>query len=131
MDDFLKQYHPPGTAPGTLQRAIEPESRLSQRSHLLDYTESGLEERELADPRDCLAYLAQPSHTWIHLGPTPDPETPGHFGELFGLHPLGLEDVVNVGQRPKVDTFEDHLLVILNRPVRAEGEPGFSRSASS
>jgi magnesium transporter len=35
------------------------------------------------------------------------------IGRYFGLHPLALEDVVNTGQRPKVDFFEDHAFVAL------------------
>ncbi len=35
------------------------------------------------------------------------------IGKIFGLHMLALEDVVNTGQRPKVDFFEDHAFVVL------------------
>ncbi|TJW44678.1 MAG: magnesium and cobalt transport protein CorA, partial [Mesorhizobium sp.] len=35
------------------------------------------------------------------------------IGRIFGLHPLALEDVVNTGQRPKVDFFEDHAFVVV------------------
>lgn len=35
-------------------------------------------------------------------------------GRLFNLHPLALEDVVNAGQRPKVDFFDDHAFVVLS-----------------
>ncbi|HTV70028.1 MAG TPA: magnesium/cobalt transporter CorA [Rhizobiaceae bacterium] len=36
------------------------------------------------------------------------------IGDLFGLHPLALEDTVNAGQRPKVDFYEDHAFVIVS-----------------
>ena len=35
-------------------------------------------------------------------------------GRLFGLHPLALEDVVNAGQRPKVEFFENHIFLVLS-----------------
>jgi magnesium transporter len=35
------------------------------------------------------------------------------IGRIFNLHPLALEDVVNTGQRPKVDFFEDHAFVVV------------------
>jgi len=38
------------------------------------------------------------------------------LGEVFGLHPLALEDVLNTGQRPKVQEFEDHLFIVLKLP---------------
>ena len=36
------------------------------------------------------------------------------IGRIFRLHPLALEDVVNTGQRPKADFFEDHAFVVLS-----------------
>ena len=35
------------------------------------------------------------------------------IGRIFNLHPLALEDVVNTGQRPKVDFFEDHAFIVV------------------
>jgi len=36
------------------------------------------------------------------------------IGQIFGLHPLALEDVVNTGQRPKADFYDDHAFVVLS-----------------
>ena len=33
-------------------------------------------------------------------------------GEAFGLHRLALEDVLNVHQRPKIESYADHLFVV-------------------
>jgi magnesium transporter len=38
------------------------------------------------------------------------------LGQVFQFHPLALEDVVHVHQRAKVDTFENHLLVVMRIP---------------
>ncbi len=38
----------------------------------------------------------------------------GEIGRIFKLHPLALEDVVNTGQRPKVDFFDDNAYVVLS-----------------
>ena len=43
------------------------------------------------------------------VGPRTDLEA---MGEVFRLHPLLLEDIVNVPQRPKVEEMEDQILVI-------------------
>ncbi len=42
--------------------------------------------------------------------------TPGDIemlGELFGFHPLALEDSANFGQRPKVDPYDGHLFLVV------------------
>ena len=49
----------------------------------------------------------------------------------FGLHPLALEDVVNTGQRPKVDFFEDHAFVVLSHDRRRHARAATSRSRCS
>ena len=33
-------------------------------------------------------------------------------GEVLGLHPLAMEDTIEWNQRPKVDTYGDHVLVV-------------------
>lgn len=42
------------------------------------------------------------------------------IGELFSMHPLAVEDVVNIPQRPKLEAFDEHVLLIV-RMVRMEG----------
>lgn len=41
------------------------------------------------------------------------------LGDLLGLHPLAVEDTREFGQRPKVDVYDDHVLVVFYT-VRAD-----------
>ncbi len=41
-----------------------------------------------------------------------DTEVVARLGELFGLHPLALEDVLNNHQRSKVELYGDHLFIV-------------------
>ena len=36
------------------------------------------------------------------------------LGECFKIHPLVLEDILEVGQRPKVEDYDDYLYIVLN-----------------
>ncbi len=47
-------------------------------------------------------------------------------GSVFGLHPLLLEDVVNVPQRPKTELYDDQLLIVV-RMVRLKDPEDQSR----
>ena len=49
---------------------------------------------------------------WLDCAGLGDVGLIAEIGELFGLHPLALEDTVNTGQRPKVDFFDDHTFVV-------------------
>src|SRR4051794_6446566 len=51
-------------------------------------------------------------HTfWIDLA-SPSDEEVNRLGELLGLHPVAVEDTREFGQRPKVDVYEDHVLLV-------------------
>ena len=44
---------------------------------------------------------------WINITGLHDPETIGAIGEMFDLHPLLLEDVVDTSIRPKIEEYEN------------------------
>jgi magnesium transporter len=48
---------------------------------------------------------------WLDLK-SPSPAELDELGRLLGLHPIALEDTREFGQRPKVDAYEENLLVV-------------------
>src|SRR3954465_14070282 len=48
---------------------------------------------------------------WLDLIKPSDEEI-DRLGELLGLHPVAIEDTREFGQRPKVDVYEDHVLLV-------------------
>jgi magnesium transporter len=117
---FNKSYHPPGTAPGTLaERPTETSHPL--RIRLTEYAPDLFEEREIASPADCTPYLESPSNTWIHVQGDVSADTLRNLGELFDLHPLAMEDVLNSGQRPKLDVYDQQYFIAINLPEFRNG----------
>ncbi|MDZ4262186.1 MAG: magnesium/cobalt transporter CorA [Pseudomonadota bacterium] len=115
MAYFTKDYHPPGTSPGTL---ISRETSTTPLSfHLIDYNDHDFTEEQLDNAAACKQYLAQESTTWIHVQGLPQPEQLREMGALFGLHELALEDVLHDGQRPKIDEYEQQLFITLAVPL--------------
>src|SRR3954465_11326696 len=58
---------------------------------------------------------------WLDLIKPSDEEI-DRLGELLGLHPVAIEDTREFGQRPKVDVYEDHvLLVFYTARLNADG----------
>lgn len=114
MAYFSKHYHNPGTEPGTL--VAKSDLGRPVTIHLIDYTEDHLEEVRLANAADCREYLERESKTWIQVNGQADPETLRNLGDLFDLHDLALEDVLNTGQRPKLELYDDQLFIIAAMP---------------
>jgi magnesium transporter len=98
MKVFPKRYHPRGTL-------AEVVSEVPLAIRVIDYTDTEYDERELGDAAECGAFLEHPSTTWIHVQGSAPPETLQASGRLLGLHPLALEDVVNKGQRAKLEAY--------------------------
>lgn len=113
MTYFTKDYHPPGTSPGTL---VAREEGAPVSFHLIDYSDGRFNEIELDNAAACKEYLTDVATTWIHVRGQVQPELLREMGELFGLHPLALEDVLNSGQRPKIDEYEEQLFIALAAP---------------
>jgi len=114
MRVFPKRYHPPGTSPGTLAEvALEVPLAVG----LIDYTDTRYEEKELGDVSDCAPFLGRDSITWIALQGDPTPDTLHALGRLMDLHPLALEDVVNEGQRAKLEEYDEQIFVVMHLPV--------------
>ena len=106
-----------GASPGTL--AITSDERPD--IFLMDYGAHGFAEHPLARIDDAVPYLIDehPSVTWIDVRGIGHAQTFHRLGEIFKLHPLALEDVVNVPQRPKSDLYEGHQLIVA-RMVRID-----------
>jgi magnesium transporter len=98
----------PGSSPGTLQ----VESDVQPEITLIDYNAIDYLRAELIRPEEVCQYLDTHSVSWIDVKGIGHEATLKQIGEIFTLHPLMLEDMVNVPQRPKVEEYEEQLLFI-------------------
>lgn len=115
-------YSSPGSAPGTLNI---PEDAEPTELVLISYDPEDFIHKPLATPEECRLYLQQKMICWLDVRGLGTEETLRHIGSIFSLHPLVLEDVVNVPQRPKVEFYEDHLLMIVHMVRPAKKGHGF------
>jgi len=119
MAYFTKRYHPSGTSPGTLANH-EKTDKIPLMISVTDYTDTEFQEKYLANAEECKSYLEKDTVTWIHVQGDAEPDTMRHLGSIFGLHHLALEDVINSGQRPKIDEYSEHLFVVMSHAVKVE-----------
>jgi magnesium transporter len=112
-----KRSPPPGSSPGAL--AI-PAGAPRPRLHAFVYDAEHVTEHDVTDV-ETIAQLYTPQQVlWLDVQGLGDEPLIRRLGELFGLHPLLLADVVNVPQRPKVEDYENvHLIV--TRTVELNG----------
>lgn len=102
-------YDVPGSMPGTLRI---PANALPPVIGLIDYNEQKAVRLQVETPEECAPYLDTDSVSWVDVKGLGSEDVLQRIGKVFGLHPLVLEDVVNVPQRPKVEEYDDQLLII-------------------
>ena len=110
----------PGLAPGTLVHVGEKKAEKT-KIQVLVYGEQTMEEKDLETVEEAFSYRDRPSVTWINVDGLHDVDIVEKIGNQFGLHPLALEDILNTQHRPKIDDFEDYLLVVC-KMITWEGE---------
>jgi magnesium transporter len=99
---------PPGSLIHVGERRVE-----SVRITVIDYDEHHFEEKQVGSIEECLPYRETPTVTWINVDGIHDTELIERIGHHFALHPLVLEDVLNTGQRPKMEDAESYILLLL------------------
>ena len=107
-----KRYHRPGTSPGTL-RAPETPAAGPVKVTLIDYGPDSFEEKQISDIEQCFPYRDKPTVTWINIEGLHDIDLITKLGKNFGFHPLTLEDVLNCGQRPKLEDYGDYHFMVM------------------
>jgi len=100
-----------GLPPGTLRYTGE-KSDGPVKITILDYDEAGLTEKTVQRVEDCFPFKEKPTVTWVNIDGLHEVDAIEHIGRHFDVHPLTLEDIVNTGQRPKLEDFDGYLFVI-------------------
>lgn len=112
---LLRRMHPPGTAPGTI--SLPAEAGAPPRAVLTRYSADTLEETVLEDVDLLAAEPAPDELSWLDIEGL-DPGIIGDLGTRLKIPLLVLEDVVNVGQRPKVEEYDDCVFVVADLITR-------------
>jgi magnesium transporter len=112
----------PGSIPGTL--SIEADAS-PPVIFLIDYNANNAVRVKIDQPEDCAPYLDSESVSWVDVQGLGNENVLRRIGEVFNLHPLMLEDVVNVPQRPKIDEYGDQVLFIARMVTPKENGRGF------
>ena len=108
---FKTRYPVPGEAPGALTARKEGPRRAPVIT-LIEYDDGHFEERTTTDQDELVPHPGNERVTWINIDGLGDIDLIRLLGERFKLHPLALEDILDTGQRPKVEQYDDYLFII-------------------
>ena len=78
-----------------------------------DYTPEKIDIKELKKIPECFPYIQSPSITWINVDGLRKADVEV-ICEHYGIHNLITEDILSIGQRPKMDEINGLLFCLLN-----------------
>ena len=78
-----------------------------------DYNKDQYVEKELSNIEESFAYKLTDSITWLNLNGLNHVSDIEKIGIHYDLHPLVIEDIVSLSQRPKIDEYDNYLFVVL------------------
>ena len=79
---------------------------------MVDYNEEKVLQKEVLDFSECEDGLRH-GVKWIDFIGVDQTKDLEELGKMFELHPLTLEDIANVGQRPKIEDMEEYMFLTL------------------
>jgi len=106
------RYSRPGTAPATLVAPPDQEGHKPEIL-LIEYDAHAIQEKKVERIEETFSSLENGKVNWINISGLGDVEMLRQVGLNFRIHPLALEDMLNTGQRPKVEEYENQLFIVL------------------
>lgn len=110
---FRRHSKKHGLPPGSLVSTGD-EKAIPVHIRVIDYDAHKVDIFE-ADSLDPVRPLRDtPTTTWIDLDGVHDVALLEQLGQHFGIHPLILEDITTIGQRPKAEVFDTYIFIVLD-----------------
>lgn len=116
-----KRSRKAGLPPGALihiGERLEKESQITVTS----YDEKEFSRVKVKRPEEYQLLRGKGNVCWIDVTGIHESETIGKIGQMFNLHPLLLEDVMNTEQRPKMEVYDASVFVVLKTLFYNENE---------
>ncbi len=101
-----------GAPPGTIIYTGEEKTDRIKIT-LIEYNEAEFFEKEFFDLSECVDHVKPNLVKWINVDGIHKTEMIEQIGKLYNIHPLTLDDVVNVDQRPKFEEFDTYVVAIM------------------
>lgn len=78
-----------------------------------EYNKDFYESKTLSSIEEAFVYTRSKGFVWINIDGIKKSDVE-KMGEIFHIHPLLVEDILSVGQRPKFDELDDVVFCLLN-----------------
>lgn len=79
------------------------------------YSPGSIVEKQIVDLNELRDIKDKDNIVWINICGLHETDKLGVIGEIFNIHPLIMEDILNINHSPKLEEYEDYLFLIAKR----------------
>jgi magnesium transporter len=115
-----------GQSPGTLTQLVE-KSPEPVAITLFEYDQHSCEEKQIEATSELQHLKETASNSWINIEGIHDTKLVEEIGQMFGIHSLVLEDILNPRQRIKVEDYDDYLFIVLKMITYSDKSDSFDK----
>ena len=115
MKKYRKKNKKVGLPPGSIVYTGN-QSIKNLHVEIFDFNEKNLTEFDSESVEDVLKFENSGNISWININGLNNTQEIEKLGTYFKLHPLLLEDIVNVSQRSKLDEYENYIFLVCKMP---------------
>jgi len=109
----MNKYGPKiGLPPGSLVYSGKPSSDRVKIT-LIQFNETEFFENTFYDLSECLKEIKPELVQWLDIDGVHKTELVEAIGKVYNIHPLTMEDIVHVDQRPKFEEYDHYALAIM------------------
>lgn len=116
MSYSVSSANRPGKSPGLDAQQSTP-GHPGGAISVFDFSPEQLTEIQDASLDDIQSCINNGNITWVHVQKKPSTELLRTLATFFQLHPLAIEDVANLRQRPKLEMYDHGCFVVVHLPV--------------
>ncbi len=112
MEDSNDYDEKTGAPPGTIIYSGEARTERVKIT-LIEYSETEFIEKDFYDLSECMDYVNPSLVKWMNVDGIHKVDLIEAIGKKFNVHPLTLEDIANVDQRPKFEDYDSYVVTIM------------------
>ena len=110
------------TSPGTLTY-IGPDIELKTKVRKLQYNADFYKDDAVTSLAECaVSQNIEPHITWLDVDGIHETSLVGKIGQLYHLHPLILEDIVNTEHKPKLEVYDTGYIFLTLKMLHVDAE---------
>jgi magnesium transporter len=110
------------TSPGTITY-IGPEIELKTKVRKLQYNADFYKDDAVTSLAECAVNKNTVPHiTWLDVDGIHETSLVGKIGQLYQLHPLILEDIVNTEHKPKLEVYDSGYIFLTMKMLHVDAE---------